>query len=338
MTSRTNNSSVFALTMGDPAGIGPWVAAKLWSERKERNLPAFCWFGDPKLMSGVIPVTVVSSREEILKTFDESLPVFPCECKVQPKLGVYSPENAHACIQSIRLATEFVQKGECDGIVTSPISKEIFRDENLGFSGHTDFIASLCGVQGQEVMMLANPHLKVVLGTVHIPLKDVVSSVKREQLLKVALVTQKALKEDFGISHPKIAVAGLNPHAGENGMLGGEEKSLIAPAIEDMKKAGVTVSGPYAADTMFMPQIRETYDAALCMYHDQGLIPLKTLDMEKGVNITLGLPIVRTSPDHGTAYDKATAPGKQSNISIESTVQALLEAQAIDNNRKKHQG
>jgi 4-hydroxythreonine-4-phosphate dehydrogenase len=190
-------------------------------------------------------------------------------------------------------------------MVTNPINKAALYDAGFSYPGHTEFLAALTGAHGRQIMMLASPTLRVVPATVHASLRNAIATLTTDGIIAAASTTEAALRRDFGIAHPRLAVAGLNPHAGEQGALGDEETTIIAPAIAALRNAGIDVSGPWPPDTMFTAKARTRYDAAICMYHDQALIPLKTLDMDRGVNVTLGLPIVRTSPDHGTAYDIA---------------------------------
>jgi 4-hydroxythreonine-4-phosphate dehydrogenase len=213
--------------------------------------------------------------------------------------------NAAATIASIERAVAMALAGEARGVVTNPIAKSVLQDAGFPHPGHTEFLAALTGCAGREIMMLASPMLRVVPVTVHMALREALDSLTAEAIVRASLTTAASLTTDFGIARPRLAIAGLNPHAGEDGHMGREEITLIRPAIEALRAQGLAVSGPWPPDTMFTARARTTYDAAVCMYHDQALIPLKTLDMEGGVNVTLGLPIVRTSPDHGTAFDIA---------------------------------
>jgi 4-hydroxythreonine-4-phosphate dehydrogenase len=208
-------------------------------------------------------------------------------------------------VKSIERATLLAMAGKAGGVVTNPINKAALYDAGFTYPGHTEFLAALTGAPGRQIMMLASPQLRVVPVTVHASLRDSIAMLNTGMIVAAARTTARALRDDFGIAQPRLAVAGLNPHAGEQGALGDEEAKMIVPAIESLRAEGIDVSGPWPPDTMFTAAARRRYDAAICMYHDQALIPLKTLDMDRGVNVTLGLPVVRTSPDHGTAYDIA---------------------------------
>ncbi|QCE32310.1 4-hydroxythreonine-4-phosphate dehydrogenase PdxA [Acetobacteraceae bacterium] len=334
---RDLKSSLLAMTMGDPAGIGPEIIFKIWAARKAWKIPKFLVFGDPDIFEKAGKVKVIQTPQEALEFFDEALPIFPIKCQNLPKAGKPDIANAAAVIESIRIAVQWCQEEKLAGIVTAPISKDILAKGGFSFPGHTEYLAHLCGFSGEEIMMLACPELKVVLATVHVSLQRALKELTKERIIETARRTDKALKQDFGLKSPHIAVAGLNPHAGENGRMGKEESDFITPAIIALQAEGINVTGPYPPDTLFTKKMREKYDAALCMYHDQGLIPLKTLAMERGVNITLGLPIVRTSPDHGTAFDIACDLGKlsQSLASEESLRWALIEAEKIALARQK---
>jgi 4-hydroxythreonine-4-phosphate dehydrogenase len=213
--------------------------------------------------------------------------------------------NARAVIESIERATALAVRGSVGGVVTNPINKAALDDAGFAYPGHTEFLAALTGAGGKQIMMLASPQLRVVPVTVHASLRDSLAMLSTDMILVAARTAHAALRRDFGIARPRLAMAGLNPHAGEQGALGDEESTIIAPAMAALRAEGIDVSGPWPPDTMFTAAARARYDVAICMYHDQALIPLKTLDMDHGVNVTLGLPIVRTSPDHGTAYDIA---------------------------------
>jgi 4-hydroxythreonine-4-phosphate dehydrogenase len=237
--------------------------------------------------------------------FPHALPVLPVRLPGAPRPGSPDPTHAGAIVESIRLATECAISGAVGAIVTNPIHKATLYDAGFRYPGHTEYLAALTGVTGREVMMLAAPALRVVPVTIHVSLREALASLDTDRIVSVARVTAAALRHDFGIPRPRLAVAGLNPHAGEGGALGDDEARVIQPAIEMLRLEGLDVSGPWPPDTMFTSRARGRYDVAICMYHDQALIPLKTLDMEHGVNLTLGLPIIRASPDHGTAHDIA---------------------------------
>ena len=285
--------------MGDPAGIGPEITRAAWKTLRGTG-PAFVLIGDAKLG------TAVASAEEAVECFPRALPVLPVALAAQPPPGCPDPRNAPAVIESIERAVRLALAGEVGGVVTNPISKATLYGAGFAYPGHTEFLGALTG-SSNPVMMLANAHLRVVPVTVHVALRRALESLTTDAIVTAARITAAALREQFGVASPRLAVAGLNPHAGEGGAMGDEEGRLIVPAIEALRAEGIAASGPWPPDTMFTPAARAGYDAAICMYHDQALIPLKTLDMASGVNVTLGLPIVRTSPDHGTAFDIAGA-------------------------------
>ncbi|NHO53805.1 4-hydroxythreonine-4-phosphate dehydrogenase PdxA [Acetobacter estunensis] len=293
-----------ALTMGDPAGIGPEITAGAWKRLRAEG-PVFAWLGDPACLPAGMPVQEIEEIGDASAVFAEALPVLPMRLPVPVRAGEPDPANAQTVIDSIARAVGLARAGAAGGVVTNPISKAVLRRAGFPHPGHTEFLAELCHVPGREVMMLASPMLRVVPVTIHVSLRDALDMLDEAMIVETARTTAQALKRDFGIASPRLAIAGLNPHAGEGGMMGREEIETIIPSIERLRAEGLDVQGPMPPDTMFTQTARERYDAALCMYHDQALIPLKTLDMANGVNVTLGLPIVRTSPDHGTAFDIA---------------------------------
>ncbi len=306
-----------ALTMGDPAGIAPEITLKAWEGRNNWNLPTFFVIGDPALYDGAQPITSPAQAIEVFKDF---LPVLPLALNAKATPGVLDSANAPAVLESIRRAVAFCERGEASAIVTNPIHKSILKKSGLFyFAGHTEYLAHLTHSKTAPVMMLAAKGLRVVPLTIHMPLKDVSHTITGDLICATARTINVAL------DHPRIAVAGLNPHAGEEGAFGTEEIDIIAPAIERLKAEGLRISGPYSGDTLFHADRRKTYDVALCMYHDQALIPLKTLDFHGGVNVTLGLPIIRTSPDHGTALSIAG----QGVANPQSLVQAFLLAESL---------
>ena len=294
-----------ALTMGDPAGISAEIAARAWQALRGDG-PCFVALDDPDRLAALgIPVALVKTPDEAIRRFGETLPVIRVPLAAPPRAASPDPANASAIIASIELAVGLAMAGEVGAVVTNPINKAALYRSGFRHPGHTEFLAELTGVPGREVMMLACPGLRVVPVTVHLRLRDAVARLTTDAIVAAGRTTVDALRRDFGVMAPRLAVAGLNPHAGEGGALGPEDAAIIAPAIAILRQAGIDATGPWPPDTMFSPAARPRYDAALCMYHDQALIPLKTLDMDGGVNVTLGLPIVRTSPDHGTAYDIA---------------------------------
>jgi len=291
----TAGPAPLALTCGDLAGIGPEISAKAWSRRR-RDGPCFFWLGDPAALKGLgVPMAPISAPHEAPALFTEALPVLP----------VTGQSPAAVTIGAIAAGTRLVLDGQASALVTNPISKKSLADAGFAYPGHTEFLGALTGSPVPPVMMLAIPGLRVVPATVHVPLAKVPDLLSEKLLVETARTLHAALKRDFGCAVPRIAVAGLNPHAGEQGLLGTEEQTIIAPAIAAMTAEGMNVWGPVPPDALFTPRARETYDAALCLYHDQALIPLKALDVDHGVNVTLGLPIIRTSPDHGIAADIA---------------------------------
>ena len=299
-------SAPLALTMGDPAGVGAEITVKAWQRRAE--LPPFFLIDDParlRAMPSAVPIAEITVPAEAEAAFHAALPVLPLELHVPPRPGVPEAQNAQVVIDAIDRAVALARAGAASGVVTNPINKKVLYD-GVGFRwpGHTEYLAHLGGVE-RTVMMLVAPELRVVPVTIHIPLAEVPGALSQELIVETARITVMALRRDFGIDQPRLAVAGLNPHAGEGGAMGREEIETIIPALETLRAGGLDVTGPLPADTMFHPAARARYDAALAMYHDQALVPIKTLDFARGVNVTLGLPFIRTSPDHGTAYDIA---------------------------------
>jgi 4-hydroxythreonine-4-phosphate dehydrogenase len=297
--------------MGEPAGVGVECTLKAWAGRKQYGLQPFFLIGDPaninvqaKMLGLNVPVREITKPEEAMGIFGKALPVLPLPLNAPSKPGTADPANAHAVINSIRKATEFALNEQAAAIVTLPIHKNILYQSGFHFMGHTEFLAELCKVQ-ETVMMLEAPGLRVALSTVHLSLKDAIAKLSTSLIVNKAMIVHQSLRNYFGIEKPKVALAAINPHAGEEGAMGLEEIEIIAPAVQQLLARGIDASGPHPADTMFHAGMRDTYDCALCHYHDQGLIPIKTLDFYGGINITLGLPILRTSPDHGTALNIA---------------------------------
>jgi 4-hydroxythreonine-4-phosphate dehydrogenase len=300
-----------AVTMGEPAGIGGEITLKSWLRRAE-GVPAFFAIDDPDrlarlaaLLGWSVPLHAVAGPEEAAACFHEALGVLPRRLVHPVLMGRPDPANARAVIAAIVSAVELARSGRAAAVVTNPIQKETLYAAGFRHPGHTEFLEELAGGDAKAIMMLACPGLRVVPVTVHVALKDALQRLKTGDIATAGRITVRALMSDFGIARPRLTVAGLNPHAGEAGALGREEIDVIAPAVETLRAEGHAVSGPFPADTLFHAAARKRYDAALCMYHDQALIPLKTIDFDRGVNATLGLPFVRTSPDHGTALDIA---------------------------------
>ena len=292
-----------AISCGEPAGIGPEVAAKAWAALKD-EVPLL-WIGDPRHLPEGTAWQAVEGPEAAASVCPRALPVLARDFGSHATPGTANPAHAAGVIEAIEAGVALAQGGRASAVCTAPIHKKALADgAGFAYPGHTEFLAALGGVD-QVVMMLASSLLKVVPATIHIPLADDPEALTAALLTDTILITHAALRRDFGIDRPRIAVAGLNPHAGEGGRMGHEEIEMMAPVIEALRAEGIEILGPLPADTMFHPAARARYDAAVCAYHDQALIPIKTLDFDGGVNVTLGLPFVRTSPDHGTAFDIA---------------------------------
>ncbi|MEO1681484.1 MAG: 4-hydroxythreonine-4-phosphate dehydrogenase PdxA [Pseudomonadota bacterium] len=295
--------SVPVLTCGEPAGVGPEIAAKAW-ETLGARLP-FAWLGDPGHLPPGVPVRDIAAPAEAPHVASEGLPVIRHPFPAPATPGAPAPENAAEVIAVIARAVRLAQGGAAGAVVTGPIHKKALQD-GAGFAhpGHTEYLAALAGVE-RVVMMLACPELRVVPVTIHCALREVPDLLTPALLSDTIRITHAALRRDFGIAGPRIVVAGLNPHAGEGGAMGREEIEVIGPVVEALRAEGLAVRGPLSADSMFHADARRSYDVAVAMYHDQALVPIKTVDFSGGVNVTLGLPFVRTSPDHGTAFDIA---------------------------------
>lgn len=301
-----------ALTLGDPAGIGPDITLLAWAARRREPIPPFVVLGDAAVLAArakalglSVPIAEIADPETAPGLFADALPLLPVDVSGNVIAGRPDQAAMSAVKQSIERAVLLVQQGAARAVVTNPISKAMLYRAGFAFPGHTEYLASLASTDGQAllpVMMLVSGPLKVVPVTIHIPLHEVPRALTKDLILAVIETTAKDLGRFFGIERPRLAVTGLNPHAGEDGSLGREEIDIITPAIEAARRKGLDVTGPHPADTLFHAGARATYDAAIAMYHDQALVPFKTLAFEEGVNVTLGLPFVRTSPDHGTAF------------------------------------
>ncbi len=292
-----------AISCGEPAGIGPEIAAKAWADL--RGAVPMVWIGDPRHLPEGVPWTEVTAAEEAAGVCDDALPVLARDFGPPVTPGRAQAAHASHVIAAIEESVALTRSGACSAMVTAPIHKQALIDgAGFAYPGHTEFLAALGGVT-RVVMMLASDILRVVPATIHIPLSQVPAALTEDVLAETVEITRAALIRDFGIAEPRIAVSGLNPHAGEGGKMGREEIDLIAPVIRRFQDRGWHVVGPLPADTMFHAAARARYDAAIAMYHDQALVPIKTLAFDEGVNVTLGLPFVRTSPDHGTAFDIA---------------------------------
>ncbi|MEM8798960.1 MAG: 4-hydroxythreonine-4-phosphate dehydrogenase PdxA [Pseudomonadota bacterium] len=324
------------LTLGDPAGVGPELATILFKGITETTPYRLVAFGPLSSIAPyrlpdeqLIPITV----QELARLDPIDNQIFGVDCLSPAPIVPGQPDEAHgaAVVQSLKTAAYAARKGMVDALVTLPIAKSTAYAAGFQFPGQTEFFADACSVAAKDtVMMLASDTLRVVPVTIHVPLVDVPATLSANLIVERGLTTFRALRQDFGIENPRLVAAGLNPHAGENGAIGREEIEVIMPALETLRRQGVSIEGPFAADSLFHSDARSAYDAALCMYHDQALIPLKTLDFHGGVNITLGLPIVRTSPDHGTAFDIA-GTGK---ADPRSSREALKMAISIANRRQ----
>jgi len=301
-----------AVSLGDPAGIGPEIIAEAWARREAEGMPPFFVVGGAGVLAQAahtrnlaLKVERIADPAHAANVFQRALPVLGTEeCNFTP--GAPDKSGAKLALHSLETATRLAREGNASGVVTAPIAKSELARIGFAFPGQTEFLAAACGLEEQDaVMMLAGPSLRAVPLTVHCALAEIPGLLSQELITHRARIVASALQRDFGIAHPRLAVCGLNPHAGEGGKFGDEEVRIIAPAIANLRAEGYAVTGPHPADALFTPRARATYDAALAMYHDQALIPLKALDVDEGVNVTLGLPIVRTSPDHGTAFNIA---------------------------------
>src|ERR1700761_3256535 len=303
-----------ALTSGEPAGIGPDITLLAWLRRTELKLPAFYLRGDACLLRerakalGLDVRLIETSPADAVAAFADALPVVPTGEPATARPGQPDDSSADAAIASIRQAVNDVVAGHASAVVTNPIAKSVLYRAGFRHPGHTEFLAELAANGGrapQPVMMLWSPMLAVVPVTIHLALREAIAQLSSELIVSTARIVASGLKSRFGITKPRLALSGLNPHAGEDGSLGTEDRDIVKPAIDILRADGIDVRGPLPADTMFHDAARQTYDCAVCMYHDQALIPIKTLAFDDGVNVTLGLPFVRTSPDHGTAFDIA---------------------------------
>lgn len=305
-----------AVTIGEPSGIGPEVIIKSWFKRREHNLPPFFVIGSPTTIQMhaeqlrlPIPTQVITTPSQTDSVYNSALPIIDLELDGEVIFAVPSANTAPMVIGAIDKAVDYVALGQARSMVTAPIHKAALYDAGFTCPGHTEYLAELSTKHFHDeffpVMMLASEQLCVVPLTIHVALSEVPKLINHALLVRTIGTIHDAMKKYFGVPSPTIAVSGLNPHAGENNAMGFEDSRIIAPAIDLLKKKGINVTGPHPADTMFHASARSKYDVALCMYHDQALIPIKTIDFDAGVNVTLGIPIVRTSPDHGTALNIA---------------------------------
>ena len=301
-----------AISIGDPAGIGPELIAEAWLQHSRASLFPFAVIGGHEVLAAAarergidVPLAPISDFSQAFDTFDEALPVLAgLDARYHP--GHPDEAGAALALGSLQHATELAISGAASALVTAPIAKAELAKIGFGYPGQTEFLAAACDLPARDaVMMLAGPSLRTVPVTIHCALAEVPGLLSIDLIRHKVAITARALARDFGIEHPHLAIAGLNPHAGEGGRFGNEESTIIEPAIAALREEGFDVSGPYPGDALFTPRARSQFHAAICMYHDQALIPLKALEFDEGVNVTLGLPIVRTSPDHGTAFDIA---------------------------------
>ncbi|KUL96195.1 4-hydroxythreonine-4-phosphate dehydrogenase [Bosea sp. WAO] len=306
---------LLALTQGDPAGVGPEISLMAWLLRKQLRLPAFVYLGNAVALQSLaaqlglaVPVLRVG-WDEAAASFDEALPVIEIEGASPANPGQPDPANAAGVIEAIEAGVAAVNAGLAAALVTNPIAKSVLYAAGFSHPGHTEFLAELAGRGGkavpQPVMMIWSEGLAVVPVTIHVPLSAVPALLTTELIVETGKIVAADLARRFGIARPRLALSGLNPHAGEGGALGSEDDAVVAPAVARLRALGIDAKGPYPADTMFHERARAGYDVALAMYHDQALIPIKTIAFDEGVNVTLGLPFIRTSPDHGTAFDIA---------------------------------
>lgn len=307
--------SPVALTMGDPAGIGPDITLKAWARRQQLALPPFLVIGSIEILRSRakwlgldVQVVGVTDPTEAVERFSEALPVLPLDMpEVRP--GTPDPAAAPAIIAAIETAVRWTREGRASAMVTNPIAKSLLFEAGFAHPGHTEFLATLAAEPGapppRAVMMLAAPELKAVPVTVHIPLAEVPATLTSDLIVETGRIVARDLATRFAVPAPRLVVAGLNPHAGERGTIGTEDVAIIAPAVSRLRGLGIDITGPWSADSLFHAEARSRYDAVLAMYHDQALIPIKTLAFDHAVNVTLGLPFIRTSPDHGTAFDIA---------------------------------
>ncbi|MEX2033952.1 MAG: 4-hydroxythreonine-4-phosphate dehydrogenase PdxA [Xanthobacteraceae bacterium] len=337
-------SRPLALTLGEPAGIGPDITLAAWRRRVELDLPAFYLLGDPQCLArraerlGLdVPIEIVAPATAAA-AFAHALPVVALDLPATAEPGKPDATSAPAAIASIDRAVADVLAGKAAAIVTNPVSKSVLYRSGFNDPGHTEYLARLSfehtGVPAWPVMMLWSPEVAVVPVTIHVPLHEVPQRLTRDLIFETGRVVARDLTDRFGIAHPRLAVAGLNPHAGEDGTLGKEDSTIVRPAVERLIADGIDARGPLAADSMFHEAARKTYDAALCMYHDQALIPIKTLAFDHAVNVTLGLPFVRTSPDHGTAFDIAGS-GKANPASLIAALKLAARLAAADESKHR---
>ena len=304
-----------ALTMGDPAGCGPQITASAWQALKTTDTAPFALIADPATLTGLCPTEIITDIKDAAHIFTNALPILSLSQALPHPPVPGHPDAAFApgIIESIEIATRLALAGDASAMITNPISKAVLYSAGFQHPGHTEFLAAQCSEATKQpitpVMMLVGGGLRVALASIHIPLMQVGAYLSTEHLVAIGRITASALRRDFGITAPRLAFTGLNPHAGEEGMIGREEIDIINPAATVLRGEGIQISDARPGDTVFLEALNDRYDAVIAMTHDQGLIPVKTLDMWGGVNTTLGLPVIRTSPDHGTAYEAAKSAG-----------------------------
>ena len=315
--------------MGEPAGISSEITLKIWKNYRKKIDP-FIFFGDPEhlqktcsILKYKVPIKVIDKINECFKVFNNYLPVYKIKLKKKIKFGSPSLNHVDDILSSIDKVVKFANEKKISSIVTNPIDKNIIKKKKKDFDGHTYYIAKLLYIK-KPIMLLTSPKITVIPITQHLSLKKALKSINKKKIIFTTKVANKYLKMFFGLKKPRIAVASLNPHAGDGGIFGNEEKKIIIPAIKEIKKKNINIFGPFPADTIFNEKFSKKFDAIICMYHDQATIPIKTMDFENGVNLTLGLPIIRTSPDHGTAYDIA-GKGKASEKSLYASIKISQE-------------
>lgn len=325
--------------MGEPAGIGGEIALQAWLRRDADHLSPFVLLDDPERLDSLagrfgwhVPVRTITDIAEAAACFGNALPVLPVPLAAPVQPGRPDPANAPAVLQAIERATAMARTGQASAIVTNPIHKAALYKAGFRYPGHTEFIAALCGDM-QPVMMLASERLRVVPVTIHVSLLKAIETLSTGLIINTARIVAADLHARFGIPQPRLAIAGLNPHAGEVGAMGDEDSRIVAPAVARLQQDGIDARGPMPPDTMFHAAARAEYDAAICMYHDQALIPIKTLDFDRAVNVTLGLPVIRTSPDHGTAFDIAGQ-----GIARSDSLVAALQMAAAMASHERHAG
>ncbi len=326
-----------ALTSGEPAGIGPEITAAAFKRSRSEAMPPFFLICDPELFRARapdVPVRKITSADHCAEAFKTALPILPIAAGGPVEPGQPTTATAQMVLSSIETAVSMALSGQVGAVVTNPIQKAILADAGFKYPGHTEFLAHLASPgkpPARPVMMLANETLRAVPVTIHIPLAAVPTAITTDLIIETCEIVHADLKQRFHIAEPHLAVSGLNPHAGEDGHLGTEDRDIIAPAVERLAAQGLNVTGPYPADAMFRDTARDGFDVAICMYHDQALLPVKTLGFHTSVNVTLGLPFVRTSPDHGTALDLAGTDGARPDSLIAAiNMAAKMSTQAAD--------